>query len=103
MPISEHDNHPEPKKFWCGADIEQLTHFEGMRHQSPPLNTTVIFRNPEDETKYGAKPTMHLRGTYPLYVYKVIENRTKLQLRWQDGTETEEFSSGFVPYRNVDE
>lgn len=74
-----------------------------MRHQSPPLNTTIEFRDKDDETAYGAKATMHLNGTFPLRVYKVVENRTKLQLRWQDGTDTEEFSSGFVPYRNVDE
>lgn len=74
-----------------------------MKHQSPALNTTVEFRHKEDETHYGVKPTMHLMGTFPLRVYKVIENRNKLRLRWQDGAETEEFSAGFVPYRNVDD
>lgn len=67
------------------------------------MNTTVEFRNEEDERRYGVTPTMHMRGTYPLRVYKVVENRTKLKLRWQDGTETEEHSAGFVPYRNVDD
>lgn len=74
-----------------------------MRHQSPPLNTTVTFRNSADEDTFGVHSTYHLKNTFPLRVFKVIQNRTKLQLRWQDGTETEEFSSGFVPYRNVDE
>jgi ubiquitin-conjugating enzyme E2 O len=103
LPISEHDSHPEPKKFWVGTEIEKLTHFETMRHQSPPLNTTVTFRHEADQAAYSATATFHLRNTFPLRVYKVIQNRTKLKLRWQDGTETEEFSSGFVPYRNVDE
>ncbi|GMK56130.1 hypothetical protein CspeluHIS016_0211860 [Cutaneotrichosporon spelunceum] len=103
LPISEHDNHPEPPKFWCGNEIDQLTHFEAMRHQSPPLHTTVTFRELADELAFGGRSTMHLNNTFPLRVYKVIQNRTKLQLRWQDGTETEEFSSGFVPYRNVDD
>ena len=44
-----------------------------------------------------------MRGTFQLRVYRVVENRTTLKLRWQDGTETEELSVGFVPYRNVDE
>ncbi|BEJ15510.1 hypothetical protein CspHIS471_0501150 [Cutaneotrichosporon sp. HIS471] len=103
LPVSEHDKYPEPQKFWCGDEIEKLTHFEAMRHQSPPLNTTVTFRKPADEDAFGVHSTYHLKNTFPLRVYKVVQNRTKLQLRWQDGTETEEFSSGFVPYRNVDD
>jgi hypothetical protein len=51
----------------------------------------------------GGKPTAHMHGTLQLRVYRIIENRTTLKLRWQDGTETEELSVGFVPYRNVDE
>lgn len=74
-----------------------------MKHQAPPLGTTVVFRESADETAAGAKATSHLNGTFLLRVYKVVENRTKLKLRWQDGTETEEYSVGFVPYRNVDD
>ncbi|WOO78553.1 putative ubiquitin-conjugating enzyme E2 23 [Vanrija pseudolonga] len=103
LPIAEHEKHPEPQRFWCNGDIEKLTHFEGMKHQAPPLGTTVVFRDRMDEIEYGAKATHHVNGTYQLRVFRVVENRTKLKLRWQDGTETEEFSVGFVPYRNVDD
>ncbi|CAK9781769.1 hypothetical protein CC85DRAFT_267536 [Cutaneotrichosporon oleaginosum] len=103
LPISEHDKHPEPEKFWGAGDISKLTHFETTRHQSPLLNTTVTFRDPFVEAAFGGLATFHLRNTFPLRVYKVLQNRHKLTLRWQDGTETEEFSSGFVPYRNVDD
>lgn len=103
LPISEHDKHPEPKKFWCGKELEKLTHFEGVNQLTPPLGTTVVFRKEEDEKRFGVKPTYHMKGTMPLKVYRVVENRTKLKLRWQDGTETDEYATGFVPYRNVDE
>lgn len=103
LPISEHEKHPEPKKFWCGKELEKLTHFEGVNQVTPPLGTTVVFKKEDDEKAYGVKPTLHMNGTLPLKVYRVVENRIKLKLRWQDGTETDEFATGFVPYRNVDE
>ena len=74
-----------------------------MRNQAPPLHTTVEFRDVRDAHAFGVVPTLHVEGTLSLSVYKVVENRTKLTLRWQDGTETEEYSAGLVPYRNVDE
>jgi hypothetical protein len=74
-----------------------------MKNQAPPLATTVMFRNTDDETAAGGKATAHFNNTFQLRVYRVVENRTTLRLRWQDGTETEELSVGFVPYRNVDE
>lgn len=36
-------------------------------------------------------------------VYRVVESRSKARLRWQDGKETQEWTSSLVPYRNVDE
>ncbi|KAL7421053.1 hypothetical protein Q5752_003937 [Cryptotrichosporon argae] len=103
LPVADQDKHPEPRKFWSGMDIEQLTLFDGMKGDAPPIGTAVIFRSEEDEAAFGVQPTFHDSGNIRLTTCKIKATRTKLKLRWQDGTETEEWGVGFVPYRNLDD
>jgi ubiquitin-conjugating enzyme E2 O len=55
LPISEQDKHPEPKKFWYGADLKKLTIFD-QSHASPlQLGTVVRFKD-EQLAKCGSSP-----------------------------------------------
>lgn len=56
-----------------------------------------------DTSEYGAPSSSHLGGSKTLHVYEVVEARTKLTLRWQDGTETQDWAHELVPYDNIDE
>jgi ubiquitin-conjugating enzyme E2 O len=42
-------------------------------------------------------------GLIKMDTLKVIESRSRVRLRWQDGTETEDWAKELVPYHNIDE
>jgi ubiquitin-conjugating enzyme E2 O len=42
-------------------------------------------------------------GLVKMDILKIIESRSKVTLRWQDGTETEDWAKELVPYHNIDE
>ncbi|GFZ47242.1 hypothetical protein JCM24511_04985 [Saitozyma sp. JCM 24511] len=103
LPISEQDSHPEPKKFWYGADLKKLTILD-QTHASPvQLGTAVRFRDEDEAKSFGVKTTRHAMGLIKMDTLKVIESRSRVRLRWQDGTETEDWAKELVPYHNIDD
>ncbi|ORY33042.1 hypothetical protein BCR39DRAFT_463825 [Naematelia encephala] len=99
----EQEKHPEPKKFWFGEDIKKLTHFPIISTLPPAMWSTVVFKTSEDEKTFGIVPTSHARGEIVNKVFKIVQSRSLVKLRWQDGKETEESALGLVPYHNIDD
>ncbi|OCF32415.1 hypothetical protein I316_05840 [Kwoniella heveanensis BCC8398] len=102
IPVSEQENYPEPKQFWYGKDIEELTHLDTFNLQPGFIGASVCFKDPADEKRYNFKPSTHAGG-FEFNKLRIDQSRTVLTLRWQDGNETREVSTGFVPYRNIDD
>ncbi|WVQ93025.1 hypothetical protein IAU59_000088 [Kwoniella sp. CBS 9459] len=102
IPVSDQDQYPEPKQFWYGKDVEDLTHLDTFHQQPASYGASVCFRDLADEKRYNFQPTTHAGG-FQFNTLKIVESRSVLTVRWQDGNETREVSSGFVPYRNVDD
>ncbi|WVF65350.1 hypothetical protein IAT40_000076 [Kwoniella sp. CBS 6097] len=102
IPVAEQENYPEPKQFWFGNEIEDLTHLDTFHLQPAVIGASVCFRDPDDEKRYNFKPSTHAGG-FEFNKLRIVESRTILTVRWQDGSETREVSSGFVPYRNIDD
>ncbi|KIR72050.1 ubiquitin-conjugating enzyme E2 O [Cryptococcus deuterogattii CA1014] len=103
LPPSEQEKFKEPEPFWYGEDLKKLSLFDTTHSQPPSIGSTVNFISEDARKKYGVKPSHHADGTVLVSTMRIVESRSVLVLRWQTGKETEEPSTDFVPYHNVDD
>ncbi|KIR52646.1 ubiquitin-conjugating enzyme E2 O [Cryptococcus gattii Ru294] len=103
LPPSEQEKFKEPEPFWYGEDLKKLSLFDTTHSQPPSIGSTVDFISEDTRRKYGVKPSHHADGTVLVSTMRILESRSVLVLRWQTGKETEEPSTDFVPYHNVDD
>jgi ubiquitin-conjugating enzyme E2 O len=45
VPIAEQHLHPEPKRFWHGADVQKLAVYDSTLHSPPQLGASARFKN----------------------------------------------------------
>ncbi|WVR08883.1 hypothetical protein IAU60_005942 [Kwoniella sp. DSM 27419] len=103
IPASEQHKYPEPKQFWYGKEVEDLVLFPSFHLHPAQVGSSVLFSHPEDEKRFGVKPTQHAGGDVSFTTLVITESRTRLSLLWQKGQMTEEMASDLVPYRNIDD
>ncbi|ORX39251.1 hypothetical protein BD324DRAFT_619003 [Kockovaella imperatae] len=111
LPISAQDDYPEPPKQWTGDKVWELIHFamddrrpvqlgDGMFITDRALRDSLEIEDSVYTTRTDFRPRP-VKST--ISSLKIVGARSKLTLRWQNGSVTTDWASDVVPYQNVDE
>lgn len=101
----EQAKYPMPARIWSGEDLKRLARWSVHDTTTTRINSIVRFRSEAEEAAHGVVPThwTYAGKSYTVRNLKVSEVRSRLKLRWHDGSITEDWANEMVPYIDLDE
>ncbi|KAE8209671.1 hypothetical protein CF327_g6372 [Tilletia walkeri] len=95
----EHCSRPE--RYW--TNLKELIMARNHASHTHAIGNRVIPVDRDDFQKYGIKPSIHGSDNLELITMVVVSTRTKVEVLWQDNTQTTESATALIPYYNLDE